>query len=172
MKLSAKGRAALSAMADIANYQQAGPVSIPVIGIRQVMSISYLQVLIEGLRRRRLLRGVRGRHGGYLLARNAALVTVADIILAVDGPRPRARKRGVNNLDPVTEHLWSGLDAFLLDHLATITLQQVVDVYREAPCWGNEQTFIPCELRSSSRAAAILRRLAHSKQDHVAPVRL
>jgi Rrf2 family transcriptional regulator, iron-sulfur cluster assembly transcription factor len=84
MKLSAKGRYAVMALADLASIKEEGPVTLAEIAERQDISISYLEQLFAKLRRKGVVKGVRGPGGGYRLARPASETTIVDIILAVD----------------------------------------------------------------------------------------
>jgi len=83
MKLSTKGRYAVTAMLDLAIHEGSGPVTLADISRCQGISLSYLEQLFARLRRRRLVRGVRGPGGGYRLARGANSITVAEVIAAV-----------------------------------------------------------------------------------------
>jgi len=86
MKLTTKGRFAVTAMLDLALHGADGPVTLAGISERQKISLSYLEQLFGKMRRRELVESVRGPGGGYHLAREAALVTVADIVRAVEEP--------------------------------------------------------------------------------------
>lgn len=84
MKLSAKGRYAVMALADLASIDRQRPVTLSEIAERQDISVSYLEQLFAKLRKRNVVEGMRGPGGGYKLARPAGQISVADIILAVD----------------------------------------------------------------------------------------
>jgi Rrf2 family protein len=84
MRLTTKGRFAVTAMIDVALHATAGPVTLAGVAERQQISLSYLEQLFGKLRRRGLVESVRGPGGGYSLAREATKISVADIILAVD----------------------------------------------------------------------------------------
>ena len=86
MRLTTKGRFAVTAMVDLALRQAGGPVTLSAISERQKISLSYLEQLFGKLRRHELVSSVRGPGGGYKLAKAAPSLTVADIILAVDEP--------------------------------------------------------------------------------------
>jgi len=86
MRLTTKGRFAVTAMIDLALRQHSGPVTLAAISQRQNISLSYLEQLFGKLRRHELVDSVRGPGGGYSLARLARDVTVADIVFAVDEP--------------------------------------------------------------------------------------
>ena len=84
MRLTTKGRFAVTAMIDLALRQDKGPVTLAGISQRQDISLSYLEQLFGKLRRHEIVESVRGPGGGYTLARKAQKITVADIIIAVD----------------------------------------------------------------------------------------
>ena len=83
MRLTTKGRFAVTAMIDLALHSAEGPVTLAGISERQKISLSYLEQLFGKLRRHEIVESVRGPGGGYTLARRAEDVTVADIIIAV-----------------------------------------------------------------------------------------
>ncbi len=97
MRLTTKGRFAVTAMIDLASRQADGPVTLAGIAERQKISLSYLEQLFGKLRRHDLVNSVRGPGGGYHLARDASLVTVADIIVAVDEPIDATQCGGKEN---------------------------------------------------------------------------
>ncbi len=84
MRLSTKGRYAVTAMLDLALHEGKGPVTLADISANQGISLSYLEQLFAALRAKHLVRGVRGPGGGYYLSKASAEITVADIICAVD----------------------------------------------------------------------------------------
>lgn len=86
MKLSTKGRYAVMAMVDLATHSKGKPTTLADVADRQEISLSYLEQLFGHLRRGQLVTSVRGPGGGYLLARSAAEIRVADVIMAVDEP--------------------------------------------------------------------------------------
>jgi Rrf2 family transcriptional regulator, iron-sulfur cluster assembly transcription factor len=86
VKLSTKGRYAVTAMVDIAQHGNGQPVSLAEIAERQEISLSYLEQLFAKLRRRGLVRSVRGPGGGYLLAHDRDATRICDIVVAVDEP--------------------------------------------------------------------------------------
>ena len=93
MRLTTKGRFAVTAMIDLALRCADGPVTLAGIADRQKISLSYLEQLFGKLRRFELVSSVRGPGGGYALARDMAQITVADIIAAVDDPRRHLLRR-------------------------------------------------------------------------------
>ena len=86
MRLTTKGRFAVTAMIDIGLRQRLGPVNLAAISQRQQISLSYLEQLFGKLRKHNLVVSVRGPGGGYHLARHSADISVADIVAAVEGP--------------------------------------------------------------------------------------
>src|SRR6202007_1115161 len=86
MRLTTKGRFAVTAMIDLALRQNNGPVTLAAISQRQQISLSYLEQLFGKLRRHELVESTRGPGGGYTLGRKAEEISVADIIVAVDEP--------------------------------------------------------------------------------------
>ena len=86
MRLTTKGRFAVTAMIDLALRSNNGPVALAAISQRQQISLSYLEQLFGKLRRHDLVESTRGPGGGYSLGRRADEITVADIIVAVDEP--------------------------------------------------------------------------------------
>ena len=91
MRLTTKGRFAVTAMIDLALRQDTGPVTLAAISQRQGISLSYLEQLFGKLRRNYLVESTRGPGGGYSLGRKAVDITVADIITSVDEPTAAAR---------------------------------------------------------------------------------
>jgi len=97
MRLTTKGRFAVTAMIDLALQQDTGPVSLAGISQRQNISLSYLEQLFSKLRRHELVESVRGPGGGYHIARALKEVSVADVILAVDEPLDATQCGGKEN---------------------------------------------------------------------------
>ncbi|HKK06480.1 MAG TPA: Fe-S cluster assembly transcription factor [Gammaproteobacteria bacterium] len=131
MRLSTKGRYAVTAMMDLALRAHQGPVTLADISSNQGISNSYLEQLFSRLRKNGLVTGVRGPRGGYRLARGAHEITVADIISAVDESVDATRCRGKENCQDgercLTHELWMELSASLFDFLDSITLAQYVN---------------------------------------------
>ncbi len=131
MRLTTKGRFAVTAMLDLALRHQHGPVTLAGIGARQGISLSYLEQLFGKLRRHALVESVRGPGGGYRLARPTAKVSVADIILAVDEPLDATQCGGLENCREerrcMTHNLWATLNEKLHDYLNSVTLQDLVN---------------------------------------------
>ena len=125
MRMSTKGRFAVNALIDLALREPAGPVALAAICARQQVSLSYLEQLFSRLRRNGLVESTRGPGGGYTLGRSAAEISVADIVTAVDDPLQETS--GEDRDDGYSRALWQRLGAVMLEHMATITLQSLVD---------------------------------------------
>jgi Rrf2 family iron-sulfur cluster assembly transcriptional regulator len=129
MRLTTKGRFAVTAMIDVALHGVRGPVTLAAISERQKISLSYLEQLFGKLRRHGLVESVRGPGGGYNLGRAPELVAVADIIVAVDEPIDATQCGGRENcLDDrrcMTHELWAGLNAHIFTYLRSITLAEL-----------------------------------------------
>ncbi|SFD22750.1 transcriptional regulator, BadM/Rrf2 family [Thiohalospira halophila DSM 15071] len=130
MRLSTKGRYAVTAMMDLAIHEDSGPVTLADISLCQDISLSYLEQLMSQLRRNDLVRGMRGPGGGYSLARPASEISVAEIISAVDEPLEATRCGGEENCQEgercLTHELWNDLSHRLYEFLDGITLDAYV----------------------------------------------
>jgi Rrf2 family iron-sulfur cluster assembly transcriptional regulator len=132
MRLTTKGRFAVTAMIDLALRQNNGPVTLAAISQRQQISLSYLEQLFGKLRRNELVESTRGPGGGYTLGRRAAEITVADIIVSVDEPIDATHCAGKENClgesgKCMTHELWSSLNQRMIDFLNSVNLQKLVD---------------------------------------------
>ena len=131
MKLTTKGRFAVTAMLDLAMHSAHGPVTLSGISDRQKISLSYLEQLFGKLRRRAIVESVRGPGGGYHLARSAAEVSVADIIIAVEEPLDSTQCAGRENClgdkRCMTHELWENLNATVYAYLSSVKLSQLVE---------------------------------------------
>jgi Rrf2 family transcriptional regulator, iron-sulfur cluster assembly transcription factor len=130
MRLTTKGRFAVTAMVDLSMRQTRGPVTLAAISERQHISLSYLEQLFGKLRRASLVTSVRGPGGGYCLARQTDSITVAEIITAVDEPIDATQCGGKENcIDDrrcVTHDLWATLNEKMNDYLNSVSLADVV----------------------------------------------
>ncbi len=130
MRLTTKGRFAVTAMIDVALRQHAGPVTLAGIAERQKISLSYLEQLFGKLRRNHLVASTRGPGGGYTLAKPLAAVSVADIISAVDEPLDATSCGGRGNCHDdhpcMTHDLWMSLNARMHDYLSSVNLDDLV----------------------------------------------
>lgn len=140
MRLTTKGRFAVTAMIDLALRQGNGPVSLAGISERQSISLSYLEQLFGKLRRHAIVESIRGPGGGYSLARRADKVTVADIIIAVDEPIDATQcggKEHCHGADAasgarcMTHELWATLNEKMVDYLDSVSLQDLVDQQKQ-----------------------------------------
>jgi len=155
MRLTTRGRFAVTAMADIAMHRGTDPVTLGEISARQKISVSYLEQLFGKMRRRGLVESVRGPGGGYRLARETAQIAVADIILAVDEPIDATQCRGKENCRDdqkcITHDLWAKLNEHVLNYLAAMTLEQLVEDQmakkdRVSPLQSMQKTILAREL--------------------------
>ncbi len=130
MRLTTKGRYAVTAMLDLAYHGGKKPVTLTDIAKRQDISLSYLEQLFAKLRRAGMVTGVRGPGGGYQLSRPANEINVADIITAVDESVDSTRCGGKgncqNNQPCLTHELWMGLSAQIRTYLAGISLADLL----------------------------------------------
>jgi Rrf2 family iron-sulfur cluster assembly transcriptional regulator len=131
MRLSTKGRYAVTAMMDIALHERVGPVTLADISQCQGISLSYLEQLFAKLRKCGLVEGVRGPGGGYRLARSADQISVADIIQSVDEKLDMTKCGGKGNCSKgekcLTHQLWFELSCKLYNFLSDIKLDQYVN---------------------------------------------
>lgn len=131
MRLSTKGRYAVTAMMDLAIHDREGPVTLADISKKQGISLSYLEQLFAKLRKAGLVEGVRGPGGGYRLARIPANITVAEIITSVDEGVDATRCNQEGNCQDgercLTHELWMDLSERLYEFLNGITLERFVD---------------------------------------------
>jgi len=130
MRLTTKGRFAVTAMIDLALRQHTGPVTLAGISERQKISLSYLEQLFGKLRRNKLVASVRGPGGGYCLATPMEAVSVADIIRAVDEPMDVTNCGGMGNCEDdgpcMTHELWLSLNQKINDYLVSVNLADLV----------------------------------------------
>lgn len=132
MRLTTKGRFAVTAMMDLAMRGSKGPVNLADISERQQISLSYLEQLFGKLRRYGLVSSVRGPGGGYHLAKTLSQITVADIIHAVDEPIDATRCHGMQNCKDeqkcLTHDLWENLNKVIFDYLHSVSLAQLAQL--------------------------------------------
>ncbi|SNS29932.1 transcriptional regulator, BadM/Rrf2 family [Noviherbaspirillum humi] len=140
MRLTTKGRFAVTAMIDLALRQENGPVTLAAISQRQEISLSYLEQLFGKLRRHEIVESVRGPGGGYTLARKPEEVTVADIIIAVDEPLDATQCGGKQNCHGaehehgvrcMTHDLWATLNAKMVEYLNSVSLKDLADQQKQ-----------------------------------------
>lgn len=131
MRLTTKGRYAVTAMLDLAFHSQTKPVTLTDIATRQTISLSYLEQLFARLRKAGMVKGVRGPGGGYTLSRNAQDINIADIIEAVDETVDSTKCGGKGNCQNeqpcITHDLWMGLSEQIRAYLKQISLGQLLE---------------------------------------------
>jgi Rrf2 family iron-sulfur cluster assembly transcriptional regulator len=127
MKLSTKGRHAITAMMELALRHNKGPVTLADISLEQSISVSYLEQLFARLRNHGLVTGMRGPGGGYCLRRPAGEITIAEILSAVDDAMPARRERIPGEEWPQSVIMWNQLSARIFDYLNDLTLAEAVD---------------------------------------------
>jgi len=135
MRLTTKGRFAVTAMLDLALQDEDKPVTLAGISERQGISLSYLEQLFSRLRRNGLVKSVRGPGGGYRVARNPREISVSEIIAAVDELIDATQCGGKENCHDdrrcMTHDLWSSLNHKILEYLSGVSLADLVASQRE-----------------------------------------
>lgn len=131
MRMTTKGRFAVTAMIDLALRHAQGPVTLSAISQRQQISLSYLEQLFGKMRRNGLVESTRGPGGGYSLGRKAVDISVADIIQSVDEPIDATQCGGKENCGGagvrcMTHDLWQSLNDRMVEFLNGISLAQLV----------------------------------------------
>lgn len=163
MKLTSKGRYAVTAMLDVTMHAANGPVSLADISERQAISLSYLEQLFSKLRKHGLVISVRGPGGGYRLGRCSAQIAIADVISAVNESVDATKCQGKGNCQGgeqcLTHSLWHGLSLRIEEFLQNISLAELVakhdvktvskrqdDLYLTAKKDQSLETIIPVNL--------------------------
>ena len=135
MRLTTKGRFAVTAMLDIALYEADKPVTLAGISERQSISLSYLEQLFSRLRKQGLVSSVRGPGGGYRIAKAHHEISVSDIITAVDEQIDATQCGGNENCHDegrcMTHELWASLNGKILEYLSGVSLADMVDMQRK-----------------------------------------
>ena len=130
MKLTTKSRYAVTAMLDIAYYDQGNPISLPEIAERQNISLSYLEQLFSRLKKNGLVESIKGPGGGYKLSKDASDIVISDVINAVNENVETTACNGKancnNNSQCLSHNLWEDLGAEINNFLSDVTLQQVI----------------------------------------------
>jgi Rrf2 family iron-sulfur cluster assembly transcriptional regulator len=131
VRLTTKGRYAVSAMLDLAFHSQVKPVTLTEIAARQTISLSYLEQLFARLRRAGIVKGARGPGGGYKLCRKASAINISEIISAVDEPLDSTKCGGEANCQKdqtcLTHDLWMGLSEQIKTYLVGISLADLLE---------------------------------------------
>ena len=122
MKLTSKGRYAVMALADIANFDRQNPVSLRDISLRQNISLVYLEQIFSKLKKNNIVKSIRGTNGGYILTRDPGQIKLSNIFAAVDEKVKtlqckRESKRGCNGRSTkcITHYLWDDLEMHIND---------------------------------------------------------
>ena len=122
MKLTSKGRYAVMALADIANFDRQNPVSLRDISLRQNISLVYLEQIFSKLKKNNIVKSIRGTNGGYILTRDPGQIKLSNIFSAVDEKVKtlqckRESKRGCNGRSTkcITHYLWDDLEMHIND---------------------------------------------------------
>ena len=135
MRLTTKGRFAVTAMLDLAINDTDKPVTLAGISERQSISLSYLEQLFSRLRKSGLVKSVRGPGGGYLIAKPLTDISVSEIISAVDELIDATQCGGHENCRDdrrcMTHHLWSSLNVKILEYLSGVSLDDLVKSHQQ-----------------------------------------
>ncbi|MCH8078782.1 MAG: Rrf2 family transcriptional regulator [Proteobacteria bacterium] len=130
MKLTTKGRYAVTAMLDLALHEDQAPINLADIAARQHISLAYLEQLFGKLRKKGLVKSVRGPGGGYHLALDADDITPAHVIYAVNEPVDATLCGGQQNCTGdarcLTHDLWMGLNLSIAEYLNGISLGELI----------------------------------------------
>lgn len=131
MRLTTKGRYAVTAMLDLALHALKDPVALADISVRQGISLSYLEQLFSKLRQQALVKSIRGPGGGYLLNKPVGKISIADVIDAVDESLDTTRCREKGNCQDgetcLTHHLWLDLSNEIHQFLSNISLEDLMN---------------------------------------------
>ncbi|MEJ2687539.1 MAG: Rrf2 family transcriptional regulator [Gammaproteobacteria bacterium] len=159
MKLSTKGRHAITAMMELAIRHKQGPVTLADISVEQAISVSYLEQLFARLRKSGLVTGLRGPGGGYCLRRPAGEISIAQILEAVDdavqSPAVGADATHTASAEvPQSMRLWRRLSGRIYGFLNDITLADAVDEQASAEDSTKDDRRFGAEYRQDERSAA------------------
>ncbi len=137
MNISVKGEYALQALFDLAAHNTGEPVKIADIAQRQKIPQKFLELILAGLKQSGFVESRRGAEGGYLLARPADVITVGEVVRAIEGPKARKASRKSNALDPFGD-MWQRVDSAVssvIDHTSFAELVR---------SWNEKQTkYVP-----------------------------
>ncbi len=125
MRLSTKGRFAVTAMIDVALREKLGPVPLSDIAARQQISLSYLEQMFSKLRAEHLVVSTRGPGGGYTLGQRSDAITVADIISAVEDVPQKVSPSDIEPANDMAKDLWDAMNAKVLDFMQSVTLRSL-----------------------------------------------
>ncbi|MEW6982245.1 Fe-S cluster assembly transcriptional regulator IscR [Colwelliaceae bacterium 6471] len=169
MKLTSKGRYAVTAMLDVAIHAATGPVPLADISERQGISLSYLEQLFSRLRKHGLVNSVRGPGGGYRLGKCSAQIAIADVISAVDESVNATRCQGKGNCQDgnqcLTHSLWEDLSERIEDFLQGISLSELVEK-RDVKSVSRRQDRFKSERKAGSSVETLIetRNIIHDWQ--------
>jgi Rrf2 family iron-sulfur cluster assembly transcriptional regulator len=160
MRLTTKGRFAVTAMIDVAMHGTKSPVTLAGVSQRQAISLSYLEQLFGKLRRHGLVDSVRGPGGGYRLARSPEAISVADVIVAVDEPIDATQCGGRESCKDdgkrcMTHELWAKLNTHIFGYLRSVTLAELVGQQNRPDLSVLQDQRVPAA-RSRSPAPAVV----------------
>jgi len=157
MRLTTKGRFAVTAMVDLAISGGERPVTLGDISERQKISLSYLEQLFGKLRRRALVSSVRGPGGGYRLTRPTTDLSIGEIILAVDEPIDATQCGGKENCRDeqkcITHDLWTDLNRHIFEYLGSVKLSDLVEKQNKKN--GSTDSVVALVDRRESKARVI-----------------
>jgi len=158
MRLTTKGRFAVTAMVDLTMHGGKGPVTLAAISERQKISLSYLEQLFAKLRKNNVVASVRGPGGGYCLARPANKISIVEIIIAVDEALDATQCGSKGDCQDgkacLTHDLWYGLNETIHDYLRKVNLQQLVDGQCKANAVDPAAPVVMAKHATLTRAAA------------------
>jgi len=134
MKLTSKGRYAVMALADLANFNSANPVSLRDISLRQGISLVFLEQIFSKLKKKDIVKSIRGTHGGYILTNEPVKIKLADILNAVDEEVKTVQckkdsKKGCNGKTSkcITHNLWDELEVHINDFFEQKNLKDLIN---------------------------------------------
>lgn len=158
MKLTSKGRYAVTAILDVALHSKHGPVPLADISDRQSISLSYLEQLFARLRKEKLVESVRGPGGGYRLGKLASDIVIGDVIRAVDETVDATRCQGQadcqGGVKCLTHSLWQDLSDKITSFLNGITVEELI----------SQQEIKEVAERQNNDAASLLKNIEISLQ--------
>src|SRR5574343_785067 len=165
MRLTTKGRFAVTALMDLALRGEEGPIALASIAERQSISLSYLEQLFGKLRRHKLVESVRGPGGGYCIAKPLEKLSVADIIRAVDEQLDATQCGGEENCHEahrcMTHDLWSTVNSKMFEYLASVSMADLVGREKQKAAARGEAVMLdtrplgPHPRRGSQKVAAV-----------------
>jgi len=166
MRLTTKGRYAVTAMLDLSINASKGPVTLSDISKRQNISLSYLEQLFSKLRKQELVSSVRGPGGGYLLGRKDSEIDVAEIIDAVNESLDTTKCQGKGDCQGgemcLTHHLWEDLSGQIHKFLSSISLAELISKREIEQIARNQHDRMNTERDIEDQPQAGLERIAAS----------